>query len=406
MNIPLYARLVGYRTLRVPTPHIAAFLDLCRRHGFVYYGYREGEEHTAFCLPAATARPTGGAVTRAAAAAGIPLTLGPLQGMPSLFLRLLRRPGLVVGVILAMWLYFAASGVVWDIRISGNEGVSDRSLTDSLAACGLSVGTPLRGFRADVLANRVLMYDDRLAWLSINRRGTVAYVEVREKEKPQEAPSEDGPADIVAAVGGIITRVEILAGNVRVRAGQTVGVGDVLVSGLYDSLVEGIRYVRANARVYAKTTREITVTIPCSYEQKVYLDRETDGGAFSGFFEEKYLNFFGKRIKFSKKTGNTGGICDTIEGEQSLGLVQGVGFPISVSTVWHLPYEMRTCTRTPAEAEALAYVELSRRIAALPGGAELLSKTIKTYAGDEVFVLTCTLVCVEDIGRVREIERG
>ena len=83
-----------------------------------------------------------------------------------------------------------------------------------------------------------------------------------------------------------------------------------------------------------------------------------------------------------------------------------MGFPISVSTVWYLPYEMRTCTRTPAEAEALAYVELSRRIAALPGGAELLSKTIRTYAGDEVFVLTCTLVCVEDIGRVREIERG
>ena len=43
MNIPLYARLVGYRTLRVPTPHTAAFLDLCRRHGFVYYGYREGD---------------------------------------------------------------------------------------------------------------------------------------------------------------------------------------------------------------------------------------------------------------------------------------------------------------------------------------------------------------------------
>ncbi len=404
MNIPLYARLVGYRTLAVPAPLTAAFLDLCRRHGFVYYGYVEREAQTVFYLPAATVRPRGGAVPRAAAAAGIPLVLGPLRGLPALFLRFWRRPGLVVGVILGIWLYFAASGVVWDIRISGNVGVSDRSVAESLAACGLSVGTPLRGFKADVLANRVLMYDDRLAWLSINRRGTVAYVEVREVADPKLPSADEIPADIVAAVGGVITRVELTAGNVRVHAGQIVGVGDVLVSGLYDSLVEGIRFTRANARVYAKTTREITVTIPRSYEQKVYLGTEGEGDAFSGVFREKYLNFFGKRIKFSKKTGNAGGICDTIEGEQSLGLTGQVGFPISVSTVWHLPYEMRTCTRTPAEAEALAYVELSRRIAALPGGAELLSKTITTHAGDEVFVLTCTLVCVEDIGRVREIE--
>ncbi len=400
MNRPLYHYLVGYRTLSVDAANAAELLELCRQFSFPYNNFcnlPDGGISLDFPLRCACA------VERAALDSGILVTVSREGGLPRRLRMLCRRPGLMVGALLGILLYIAATSVVWDIRISGNTAVSDRAVEDTLAACGFTVGTSLRDFRADVTENRVLLADDRLSWISINRRGTVAYVEVREAAHTP-APDAEGPADIVATVGGVIERVELASGNVLVMAGETVSPGDVLVSGLYDSDRFGILWTRADAKVFARTTRVITVEIPLTYEQKVY---ETDeGSTLSGICQEKNVIFFGNHIKFSKKTGNQGVLCDTIEREQILSPLRDVGFPISIRTVWYLPYTVKTATRTYAEAEELAYVELSRRIAALPGGAEVLKKTLTTGRTPEAFILTCTLTAVEDIGEVRPIEIG
>lgn len=395
---PLYYYVVGHSTLATDAAHAADLLEICRRGSWVYSDFRSlPDGGISMTFPRRTAM----AVQDAASAYGIPLTETGKGGLPDRAKRLLRRPGLIVGCILGLCLYVAGTQVVWDIRISGNSTVSDRAIEDTLAACGFTVGTPLHGFRADVLENDVLLSDDRLAWISVNRRGTVAYVEVREASHTPP-PESDAPADLVASVGGIIQRVELDEGNVRVSAGQTVSPGEVLVSGIYDSMTEGIRLTRARARIYARTVREMTVTVPLSYEYKNYLfDEKCE---LSEISQEKFLKFFKKTVKFSKKTGNDGAVYDIIEGERSLGLLAGVGFPISVRTVWYLPYTLDTATRTYEEAEELAYVELAKKISALPGGAELLSKSVTVSRTPDALILQCTLTCVEDIGTVREIE--
>ena len=83
--------------------------------------------------------------------------------------------------------------------------------------------------------------------------------------------------------------------------------------------------------------------------------------------------------------------------------MDGVGFPISTRTVWYLPYEMTSVTRSYAEAEELAYFELSKYIAALPGGATLLSETVTVVHGEDALTMHCTLTVIEDIAVPREI---
>jgi similar to stage IV sporulation protein len=340
-------------------------------------------------------------LTRRCREYGIPLRVMGKGGLPFLLRRVTHRPGLWVGGVLAILLVAAAQSVVWDIRVSGNETVSDRAVKESLAACGLSVGTPLRGFHADVIENQVLLKDDRLAWLSVNRKGTVAYVEVREAVKTPTVPP-DTPCDVVAAVGGVIEHIELESGNVRVQAGQTVGKGDILVSGIFDSNQLGLRVESAKAKVYARTVRVFTVTIPLSYEQKSY--HNAADGEGNGILCEKSVIFFGRHIKFSNKCGNAGGFCDIIEDEKSWGLGGGAGFPISFRTVWHLPYEITEATRTYAEAEELAYLALARYIAALPGGATLIGKAVTVRHAADSLTLSCTLTAIEDIAARRIIE--
>ncbi len=395
-SIPYF--FAGFHTLHVCRENAAGLLNICRVHEFIYEDFRNTEDGG---ISLRFPRPVARQVEALCREYGIPVTVCGEGGLPRLISRLTYRAGLVAGTVLGLLLLVVANSVIWDIRISGNEHLSNHAIRETLAACGFSVGTSLRGFEADKLENDVLLLDDRLAWISVNRKGTVAYVEVREK-RPKPTAESDSPCDIVASIGGVVQWVELEEGNVRVSAGQIVGEGEVLVSGLYDSMQEGIRFTTAKAKVYARTTREIVVQIPLAYEQKVY---QTEADFPDGeVCQEKILNFFGNHIKFKKKTGNMAEFCDIIEDEKSWVLADGGGFPISVRTVWYIPYTVTTVTRTLAEAEELAYFELAKQISALPGGAELIGKTVTIHHGKDALTLTCILTCIEDIGRVRPIE--
>ena len=396
--IPAIPYLIyGYVRISVPGEHATALLELCRRYSWTYEDFTHTEEGISLRFTLPTAR----RVTAACRSAEIPIGMGNRGGLPLLFKRLFHRPGLIVGGILGLLLILLSQSVLWDIRIMGNQTVSDRAIRESLASCGLSVGTPLRGLRADVIENTVLLLDDRLAWLSVNRKGTVAYVEVREAVKRPEEESS-GPRDMVAGMGGVIEYVELESGNVRVTAGQTVGEGDVLVSGIYDSTQLGIRLESADARVFARTTREFSVSVPLTYEQKRYLSTADDPNL--KVCREKSVIFFGNSIKFSKKAGKIEGFYDIIDTEESWAPMDGIGSPISIRTVRYVPYEIVSVTRSYTEAEELAYFELSKYIAALPGGATLLSKTVTVSHGLDTLTLQCTLTVIEDIAVPREIQ--
>ena len=386
--------ITGYREVSVCAAYTAELLDVCRAYGFAYDGFAaldDGGVTVRFSLPVAKR------VIHVCAERGIEVSVGEVRGFPSVCRRVLRRPGLIVGGALGLVLLVMSSRIVWDVRVEGNSRLSSREVEQTLQACGFGVGSSTEELELDRLENRVLIADRRIAWISVNLRGTVAYVQIREAERAPKG-DETRPANVVASRGGVIERIELDEGGVVVAAGDRVGEGDLLVSGIYDSAILGLRTTRASARVYARTVREIEISIPFSYEQKVY-DTTSDAASVA-----HSINFFGKIVNFSKSTGNEGVLCDTIERKRSLGPVSGVGFPVTLDTVWYLPYEIRTLERTYAEAEELAYRELARRIGEIPGGAEILQKTITTSTGDGVFRLSCSLLCIEDIARVQEFE--
>lgn len=389
--------IYGYIRVSVAAEHAAPFLELCRRYRWTYEDFTNTEEGISLRFTLLTARQ----VAEVCRECGMPLSTDGMGGLPFLLRRFFGRPGLVVGGILSILLILLSQSVLWDIRITGNTTVSDRAIRESLASCGLSVGVPLKDIHADVIENHVLLSDERLAWLSVNRKGTVAYVEVREAIRKPDTESSV-PQNMVAGMGGVIEYVELESGNVRVTAGQLVGEGDVLVSGIYDSTQQGIRLETARARVFARTTRAFSVSIPLIVEQKRYLTSADDPNL--KIRQEKSVIFFGNHIKFSKKSGKIEGFYDIIDTEESWTLVDGVGFPISVRTVRYLPYETVSVTRSYAEAEELAYFELAKYVAALPGGATLLSKTVTVAHGLDALTLQCTLTVIEDIAVPREIQ--
>ena len=311
-----------------------------------------------------------------------------------ILLRRGRRYGLMLGGLCGAMLLFFSGRVVWDVRVSGNENLTDEQVIAELREAGFGVGSRLRSFQAGELENRILLASDSLSWISIYMDGTVAMVQVLEQASPpQESPKK--PANLIASADGQIESIELLRGDCLVKVGQAVRAGDLLVSGVYDSQTVGVRFTRAAGRILARTERVYEIEIPLQATEKVYTTEKKSG---------IWLNFFEKEIKIFKSTGNHIGSCDIIKMNKHFSGPGLENLPLSMTVEICKCYEEVEVHRTPNEALELAYEALSEELGALSGDTQLLRKEIKTTISEDSLILECVVCCIENIAVQTEFE--
>ena len=314
-------------------------------------------------------------------------------GIPVFLNKHKKRSGLLVGGLIAIVMILAFESLIWDISISGNSSITSSEIINMLAAYGVEIGSNKNKIHTQSIENKILAESDDISFISINIQGNIANVEIRERSKENEK-EEKKYANITAKKSGVIQNAQIYRGNLVVGAGQYVDVGDLLISGIYDSKIQGFRFTRASGKVYAKTVEEIFIEIPLEYEEKFYT------GAVN---YEKNLNFFGFSVKISKNYGNDMVLYDTISNVENYCLRDEVKLPVNSQTVSFHEYQYKKCTRSIDEARELAYFKLSEAIIEL-GDIEILKKSIDTYSLEDKLMLVCTLVCIEDISCVTEFD--
>ncbi len=386
----LYYRLLGYRHIKFSMKDSADILNICMKYGYPYREMQTTEDSVSFLCTLHTAEQ----IRNRAAARDIEVELSEPLGLPSMLYKYKKRLGLWLGLAAAVIIVMKSGRVVWDIRITGNEMLSISEIESTLAACGFSRGSVIDDFNADLTEARAQLVCDNLAWISVNIKGTVAYVEVREKLPVNDSPEPKSPANIVAAQSGRVLEVLAYDGLAMVKAGDEVKAGDLLISGSYGEHSPGLRVTRAAGYVKARTVRSFSVEIMYEYEQKNPTGRKK---------QEKYIIFFGKPIKVFINSGNLGASCDKIKGEWNFDFF-GAKLPISLMTVKEIEYENVKAKYSEAEAAVLAEEKLSRILATELYGADVISKTAVGLAKEESYLLTCEVICVEDIALTREFE--
>ncbi len=388
-----YHWILGYADCRVHGDHAACFFNLCRERGFTYTPIRtrrkrgEQAEDAAFECRCSLARLR--AMLDACAQRGIDIRVTVRGGLPVLAYRYRMRAGLAVGLLLMIALLFVSGRVIWDIRIEGDASVTGTQLREQLDACGLRIGTWIPSLDTDEVESRLLVSSDDVAWVSVNMKGTVAYVQVRELKQP-ESQRTDEPTNLVARCDGVIESVKLIAGEVSVQPGDLVREGELLVSGVRDSSVQGYGVASAQGEVFARTEHTLTVKLDRVSEQKVYTGQK---------IVEKTLFFFGKTIKITKSTGIMEGNCDTIKRLEIFDLGQEAVLPVSVETTIVQTYELRQVTLNDEQLTARAYEQLGRALTAATENATLISKQISTELTDTGILLVCRYRCVENIAR-------
>lgn len=390
MNLPLF--FFGSTRIQSSAKHRTALLNLCLKHEISYVDFRCAADGS---VSFRTSFVTAQRLKRLCDAAQIELQLSERRGLPFLIWQYRSRAGLLLGGALALALMILSGQFVWDVRITGNERVTDAEIRAELRACGLYPGSYIPNLHAGELENRVLIASEKLSWISIYLDGTVATVQVIEHTPTPEEEDLSRPANLIATADGQIETVEIYRGNCVVKHGQAVRKGELLVSGLYDSSVLGYRYTRAAGMVYARTEKTFTVEIPLSYEEKIFESTK---------YREITLHFFDFSLNIFKNSGNSHTTCDIIRDEKSLDAIGLYGVPVGITVLHDLPYSYHRTERTPEQALECAYAELDRRLSVLSQDAQLLSKTIKTTLTDSALILECTVNCLENIAVQSEFE--
>lgn len=391
MSIFLFLR--GSCTVSVSASRRTEAMNLCMQMGLQYtdFLWREDGGIQFSCTTSAARRFVAACRERE-----IEVEILAYRGLPK-FLRLLgSRIGLVSGGCLALVLIVLSGLFVWDVQVSGNEGMTEGEVLEELRACGFGVGSYLPTLRVREIENRVLMASERIGWLSINTEGTVARVQIIEHISQKEnVSSSQNPANLIAGVDGQIEYLELYRGNAVVTVGQAVKKGELLVSGLYDSKTGSFRYTHAAGRVMARTERVLSVEIPLSYEEKVYEE---------SYLQELELSFFNFSYKIFKNSGNLDKLYDIIEYNANLGQLGSNRLPVSLSRTEVRPYHLEKRERSAQEALELCYRELSEQLSSFSGETQLLQKNIVTEVGENSVVLICTLTCIENIALVQEFE--
>lgn len=309
---------------------------------------------------------------------------------------LIRRPVLVLGMAVLLFLAFFIPSRVYFVRVEGNESVPARLILEAAEESGIGFGASRRAVRSEKMKNALLSKVPELQWAGVNTYGCVAVISVRERSELSQEQKEQTVSSIVAARDGIIVSCTVTRGNGLCAVGQAVQAGQVLISGYTDCGLT-ITATRAEGEIMAQTHRQLEVITPSMQQIRGREQGQTT----------KYSLLVGKkRINFYKGSGISDSSCVKMYSEYVLTLPGGFQLPLALVRETAISYDLEAAPVDERSAQhaltdfASSYLRRQMVAGSITGRSEAVGSE------NGVYRLTGEYACIEMIGRVRQEQIG
>lgn len=320
---------------------------------------------------------------------GLPLRIHILErrGLRFTARKLCRRPFLWAESLILLGLLVFASSRIWVIRIDETKRVDPEEIRLLLKERGIAPGALLSGPILITAANDLSAQIYDAAWIGLDREGVLLKVNVVESIPESPKKTTRVPSDVIADRDGVITSLQVMRGQARVKVGDSVKAGDVLISGTvlrngdsYETAADGV--VKGVAEYRAEV--EITDTVTESYET----DREET---------VRVLRFASFEIARTKPSFTHYRLCETT----SLAISTLLPVYIDRIHVREIGFRERALSEEEAESNALTLAR-EQAYALIPRDAAIINTygTVKTVDGKRYAVVTVT--AEETIGKTEE----
>lgn len=324
--------------------------------------------------------------------AGFEISQAKKTGVPFFLWKIRKRYVLLAGMLVMFIAVWVLSLFVWEIDVHGNEEVSSQQIIEALKEVGVGIGSFGLSIKSEAISNDMILKIPELAWIAVNINGSHADILVRERIPKPVIVDENAPTMVCAIKSGIISKMSVLEGARVFTEGDTVQAGDIIVTGVMDSIANGKRMVHAMADVYARTWYELSSQMMLETSEKDYTgDTKTKTAIIiAGIRINLYFN---GRISFDN--------YDKITTEKSLVLPTGNVLPIAIVTEKYTEYTASDTKLSLLAAEELLEKRLLDRLELKVGDGEVVRTSFDTTIENDVVKVTLKAECLEQIAAER-----
>ena len=180
-----------------------------------------------------------------------------------------NKGAVLLGVLLSVFIMLLSSQIVWDVRVDGYVTLAEAELAHRLSDVGLSIGDFWKTKDLSRVENLFLSKYNDVAWMNINRRGTVIYVKISENENEYQKNDESiiQFSYFLSKRDAVIEEIHLISGSTVVKQGDTVKAGDPLIIGALSNPADA-RFCSAQGTIKGRVSDTVSVSVEREYEMK------------------------------------------------------------------------------------------------------------------------------------------
>lgn len=387
--------LRGYVQIKVWGFAPERFLNLCGNKNILLWDIKRDGEIYYMCISLAGFRQLKGIARKTRTR----VVIQKRYGLPFLLPEIFARKMFLIGLFAACFFWFWSSFYVWDITIEGNYAITEDVFISFLETEGVKVGVKTKSIDIDKLEKKIRSQFREITWTTAKLSGTTLYIAVKENDGILTQKGVFEAADLHAEKDGRIVSMIVRAGIPQVKIGDSVEMGDLLVSGKIpayneDTTVKKYQYTKADADIYVERIREVYETLPFDYIKKEYTGRICK--RYSVILGGKIYTLGGKpAFRYYDEFSNT----------KELVPLKGLRLPVILGVVICREYQNKECSYSLSEAEMLLQKKYSVFLAGLEEkGVQIIEKNVTIDTRSGMWVLKGQLRVREKIGTELPIE--
>lgn len=310
------------------------------------------------------------------------------RGVRFLLFQYRRHYSFLAGICISCMLLYGCSLFAWDVSFTGNSTYTDSLLIKYLSSLGIHAGIPIKQIDCNLIERSLRTEYDDITWVSAEIRGTRLIIHIKENDGAKETEQDfDSVRDIVATADGTVQSIITRRGTPKVKPGDTVEKGQILVSGIVEikddaGEAAGKIYTEADADISIQTTLSYTDRLDIAHEVKHYTGREK---------KKAILGICGKNMEIGFSLDRYKN-ADVVTEMSVLKLTNSFYLPIKTGNKVYLEYKTDIEEYTQEEAEQLLNERLNRYLKELlQNKVQILDNSVKINSNSVCYTMGGTL---------------
>ena len=342
-------KITGMVKIKVEGFFIERFLNLCKNENIIFKSLeKKDSSFITFEIMKSDFRK----LKVIARKTGCKVKIEKKTGIPFIINRYKKRKVFAVAVSVIAFFIIGLSNFIWEVEIDGLQNIGEEDFMNYIEEKGIKVGCFKPYINIEQIENEIKIQREDIAWIGIEFYGTKAKVSIKESIKIPEIINKEEIVDVVSNYDAKIEKIIVRDGTARVKEGDIVKKGDLLVEGIIEGKYKEDRKVHADADI-------LGIVLYSSEKFDTYIQKNK---VKTGRVESKNsINIKNFKINFNKRVSKFEKY-DTIRTNNKIRLFSNFFIPVEIEKIKFEEFYFEDKKYSKEELENMIVKELEEEL--------------------------------------------